>query len=112
MIKYRYGTLRYLYTFCLIEVVLPIIDAQNCSVTVGGPKPNSPCIFPFVFAGKTHWSCTDLKDPGKYWCSTKVNKEGEHIGGASFWGYCDKSCHGSSVEDQESNANGIGNILD
>lgn len=97
--KHNCGMIQYGVILLSMFNVFDAADAQNCSITVSGPKPNTPCAFPFIFAGKIHWSCTDMKDPGNHWCSTKVDKDGKHIGGASYWGYCPKSC---SEEDQTS----------
>ena len=29
-------------------------------------------------------------DDGKFWCSTKVDDSGVHIGKKGYWGYCEK----------------------
>ena len=29
-------------------------------------------------------------DNGQFWCSTKVDDSGVHIGGKGYWGYCEK----------------------
>ena len=48
--------------------------------TNGGPKPGKNCVFPFSFEGKTYYGCPpDLKEPGKTWCSTKVDAAGNHV---------------------------------
>ena len=94
---------------CFLEVIILKINAQNCSITVSGPKPNKPCVFPFEFSRKKHWSCIDLKDPGNFWCSTKVDTFGKHIGGAREWGYCHKSCDGS-IPAPQTNIGEIGKI--
>ena len=37
--------------------------------------------------------CTSIDDPdGRYWCSTKIDANGTHIGGKGYWGYCKKGC--------------------
>ena len=60
-------------------------------ITIGGPRPNRPCVFPFQLNGKTYTGCTtDLDDLDNYWCSTDINEFGEHISGQ--WGYCDSLC--------------------
>jgi len=36
-----------------------------CEVTQGGPQPNQPCIFPFIYSadGETYTSCTRAGEP-------------------------------------------------
>ena len=54
---------------------------------------NHPCVFPFKYTRKTFWTCIDKSDPeGRFWCSTKVDKTGKHIGGSGEWGYCPEGC--------------------
>jgi len=37
--------------------------------------------------------CTDEADPnGRYWCSTKVDSDLEHVEGQGNWGFCRPSC--------------------
>ena len=37
--------------------------------------------------------CTSIDDPdGRYWCSTKIDANGTHVGGKGYWGYCKKGC--------------------
>ena len=110
MMKHNFGMIQYGVILLSMFNVFDAVGAQNCSVTVSGPKPNTPCAFPFIFAGKIHWSCTDMKDPGNHWCSTKVDKDGKHIGGASYWGYCPKSCSEEDQTSVRSNSNRPGNI--
>ena len=51
------------------------------------------CIFPFRHKNVTYAGCTDERDPdGKYWCSTEVDSQGEHLGGKKAWGYCPQDC--------------------
>ena len=85
-------TFRLLYSLYLSFMTVIFVSAQDCSVTVRGPQPNKTCVFPFEFSRQKHYSCTDLKDPGNFWCSTKVDKDGKHIGGAKEWGYCAEGC--------------------
>ena len=54
--------------------------------TVSGPDSGSPCIFPFIFEGKTKISCVDNGE-GRKWCDTQVNSTME-----SWWGYCNDDC--------------------
>ena len=71
-------------------------DEQNClkptppcQVVEEGSKELMNCTFPFVIEGRTFNTCTDYKDPGAFWCSTKTNpKNFQHEGGQGYWGYC------------------------
>lgn len=68
---------------------LPTPQPRQC-VTVGGPKPNLPCRFPFTFQSKSYTSCTAVTDPdGRFWCST-LTRSGTHVQGN--WGYCPDNC--------------------
>ena len=62
-------------------------------MTVSGADPNKPCIFPFTTnTGQTWNTCTIVDDPSApAWCSTKVDDQGNHIGGQGNWGNCDVS---------------------
>ena len=63
---------------------------DNGCITSGGASPNSLCIFPFKFGGKTYNECA--LDSDGYWCSTKVDSNGTHIGGQGNWGTCGQNC--------------------
>ena len=50
-------------------------------------SPNVDCVFPFRFKRKTYDECdTDEDGP---WCSTQVDKDGNHDGA---WGTCGPNC--------------------
>ena len=88
-------------TFLLVGLIIPL-KAQDCSFTVGGANPNKPCAFPFKFKGQQYRTCTDYSDPdGKFWCSTKVDRNGKHVGKAGEWGYCAEGCTESTVDSVE-----------
>ena len=84
--------------FILITLTLLEIASSNplkkCNVTnKKGPQKNKPCIFPFKIGKTKYLECTNEKDPdGLFWCSTKVDENGNHVGAADQWGYCDESC--------------------
>ena len=51
------------------------------------------CVFPFTHKNITYAGCTNEKDPdGRYWCSTEVTSQGEHVGGKKAWGHCSDNC--------------------
>jgi len=61
--------------------------------TIGGPNAGLPCKFPFKFRGDTKKGCILDSDPeNKYWCSTKVDKEGNHIPNEGNWAHCSDGC--------------------
>ena len=66
---------------------------KDCA-TNGGPSPNVPCVFPFLFNGTLYNQCAPGGDG--YWCSTKVDSSGEHIVGEMFWGTCSEGCPGAN----------------
>ena len=99
-----------LYILCFQFISILLVSARNCSITFSGPRPNTECIFPFKFAQKIFNSCTREKDPdGNLWCSTKVDKDGKHIGGANEWGYCEDGCdQNEQTKVQSSRNKGVG----
>ena len=69
-----------------------IIDNSSQCLTIGGNKPDLPCIFPFSIrtAVLTFNACFWKDDIGNFICSTKVNEGGIHVTGHS--GICSESC--------------------
>ena len=68
--------------------------------TTGGNVPNVECVFPvigngiFGENGKTYDHCRLIgyyPDEG-YYCSTKVDSSGKHIGGLKNTGICGPEC--------------------
>ena len=45
---------------------------------------------------------TDADPDNRFWCSTKVDDNLEHIGGGGHWAYCSESCSPILSEAQES----------
>merc|ERR1719346_385933 len=69
-----------------------LVFAQNCR-TVSGPSPNSKCVLPFTYNGKTYYECpVDPEDSTKFWCSTQVDQNGNHISNIGAYGHCGSSC--------------------
>jgi hypothetical protein len=70
----------------------PTDPNKCCYVTEDERNITSRCIFPFKFNGIEHHGCVaDEEFAGKFWCSTKVDEEQEHISG--FWGHCGGGCY-------------------
>ena len=56
-------------------------------------KTGEQCQFPFKHKGELHYGCPpDPVEAGERWCSTKVDKDGNHITGKGFYGLCKKEC--------------------
>merc|ERR1719210_1519988 len=54
---------------------------------------DKPCVFPFKFKDKTFFGCTIFSDPDdRFWCSTKVDEDGNHVVGQDEYGYCSDEC--------------------
>ena len=69
-------------------------DNGDKCMTDGGADPNKPCIFPLKFNGGTHYACIwdPMDSSAAAWCSTKVDDQGNHIGGQGNWGNCGSDC--------------------
>ena len=62
-------------------------------LTVSGPNPGKPCIFPFIHDGKSYSGCPiDPDDSSKRWCSTKVDNKGQHVPKQNEYGHCADTC--------------------
>ena len=64
--------------------------SQDCT-TEWGPSSNMKCVFPFIFGKTTYNKCKYDSEYG-YWCSTKVDSSGIHIGSQGNWGTCNANC--------------------
>lgn len=65
---------------------------RDCSTTAG-----VPCIFPFTHNKITYNECAPyISGKDGYWCSTKVDSSGKHVGGHS--GECGLGCPGNYHE--------------
>ncbi|CAL4063177.1 unnamed protein product, partial [Meganyctiphanes norvegica] len=50
----------------------------------------SSCKFPFTYKGVSYRSCTKDGDPdGRLWCSTRTDRNGNHVGGGGHFTYCE-----------------------
>ena len=58
-----------------------------------GPGSGGLCIFPFKYHGTSQNGCIwEDAAPGKPWCSTKVDKQGNHVENEGNWGICGEEC--------------------
>merc|ERR1712008_96600 len=52
-------------------------------------KDGKKCQFPFIYQGEKYEACPeDPDDPSDTWCSTRTNRDGEHVGGGGHYGQC------------------------
>ena len=66
---------------------LPSVSLSELASCTG--LPNS-CLFPWTYENMVHTSCTTLDDPGKPWCATRLDEEGN----MREWAYCADDCPG------------------
>jgi hypothetical protein len=80
----------------------PSISEDAC-LTLGGPDPGVPCIFPYKFLVRTYNECAwQQAIDNKAWCSTQVDNKLRPVAGK--WGHCGKGC--PIPEDDRKNDNG------
>jgi len=68
---------------------------KSC-IPESGPGAGEPCIFPFTWNKVTYTACAPWiwtgENFGKTWCSTKVDRFGNHVDGEGKYGFCSKTC--------------------
>ena len=76
----------------------PSPASSTPSISTSSPSSGGcgNCVFPFIFAGRQHDTCTTIDGDENPWCSTQVDSDGVHVDGN--WEYCSDSCPGTSVE--------------
>jgi len=67
---------------------------RKCFVREFRGNITKKCIFPFNYNGAQHFGCiADEKTNGKFWCSTNVDVDQDHISGGGYWGHCGENCY-------------------
>jgi len=76
-------------------------STKRCGTIEGhGPGGGKPCVFPFIYRGKTYHECTkdgSDDDVNEFWCSTEVDEEGVTV--ANTWAACNEHCPGMDGHD-------------
>ncbi|XP_053865736.1 epididymal sperm-binding protein 1-like [Malaclemys terrapin pileata] len=66
------------------------------TAAAGGNSDSSPCVFPFIYKGKTYHSCTAVDDQmGRPWCATTSNYDKDHL-----WRFCLSKAYGGNANGQ------------
>jgi len=66
---------------------------DTCLTTSDSKDPGAKCVFPFKYKGKTYTGCPPvLGNPGRTWCSTKTDSDGNHVSGGGNFGFCSSHC--------------------
>ena len=64
------------------------------------------CVFPFIFSGRVHTTCTTIDGDATPWCPKEVDENGVFSG---TWEYCEPDCPGVSPPEMTiSPANAVG----
>jgi len=69
-----------------VTTTLPSNQQSSGCLTTSG----EPCVFPFIWKGKSYKACTNDGGFGNAWCSTKTDQFGNHVNGN--FGDCGSSC--------------------
>lgn len=70
-----------------------LLDNSRFKKEICYTEEGKRCVFPFKYKNKIYKSCTsDFSIGGKKWCSTRVDKNNNHIENLREWGYCNKKC--------------------
>jgi hypothetical protein len=82
----------HVYKILIFPLGCPADPKESCYVTEVKRNITKKCIFPFQFNGLEYHGCIADDDfAGKFWCSTKVDEEGEDVSG--LWGHCGQGCY-------------------
>ena len=65
-------------------------EEEVCLTSADSEAPNTECVFPFTFKGKTFTQCTTFDYYPQSWCATQVDGRGNYVRGE--WGECSSSC--------------------
>ena len=86
---------------CQLPTLVPTRPNINSCQTIDGPNKNIPCQFPFKYYDNIYDTCiVEGNSQNRPWCSTKVDSEGNHIGGEDNWGYCPPTCKVTKIDCQ------------
>ena len=68
-------------------------EQLQCLTTPDSEDPKKACVIPFKFKGVLKEGCiTDLEPEGRFWCSTMVDDQLNHVSGQGKWGFCSDQC--------------------